>query len=215
MEFISLMEIIGTVAFAVSGALVAIEKKLDYYGIIFLAITTAVGGGIIRDVLIDLRLPAALENPLYMLISIGTAALVILFYKKFVKYQNIVLFFDAIGLAAFTAIGAEAARSHDVYTPFVVITMALLTGTGGGILRDVFAKEIPFVFRKEVYAVATIIGAAAFMVSYYFLGDVRLAMYICFGITLAVRLIAIKMNWHLAKVKVIGEKNEGEQEKGN
>ena len=215
MEFISLMEIIGTVAFAVSGALVAIEKKLDYYGIVFLAIITAVGGGIVRDVLIDLRLPVALANPLYVLISTGTAALVIVGYKKLVKHRNILLFFDAIGLAAFTAIGAEAARIHDVYTPFVVITLALLTGTGGGILRDVFAKEIPFVFRKEVYAVASIIGAIVFMASLHVLKDVMPAMYICFGATLAVRLVAIKMNWHLAKVTAIEEENEGEQKKGN
>ena len=211
MEFLSLMEIIGTVAFAVSGALVAIEKELDYYGIAFLAIITSVGGGILRDLLINLPLPLALENPLYVLISIGTAAVVILFYKKFVKHQNIVLFFDAIGLAAFTAIGAEAALVHDVYLPFVVITLAVLTGTGGGILRDVFAKQIPFVFRKEVYEVACIIGAAAFMGAYYFLNQARLSMYICFGVTLAVRLIAIKMNWHLAKVKRIEESHDEEQ----
>lgn len=215
MEFISLMEIIGTVAFAVSGALVAIEKELDYYGIAFLAIITAVGGGIIRDVLIDLRLPVALANPIYVLISIGAAALVILFYKKIVKYQNIVLFFDAIGLAAFTAIGAEAALSHDVYTPFVVITLAILTGTGGGILRDVFAKEIPFVFRKEVYAVACIIGAVTFMAAFHFARDARLSMYICFGVTLAVRLVAIKMNWHLAKVRRIEDDNEDKQQEGH
>lgn len=215
MEFISLMEMIGTVAFAVSGALVAIEKKLDYYGIVFLAMITAVGGGIIRDLLIDLPLPVALENPFYVLLSVGTSALVILFYKKFIKHQNIVLFFDAIGLAAFTAIGAEAALKNDVYTAFVVITLAILTGTGGGILRDVFTKEIPFVFRKEVYAVASIAGAGAFMGAFYLFKEARLSMYICFGVTLAIRLIAIKMNWHLAKVKRIEEDNEGEQKEGN
>lgn len=141
MSFISLMELIGTVAFAVSGALVAIEKKLDYYGIIFLAIITAVGGGIIRDIIINLPLPIAIENPLYVIISIASAAVVILFYKLVNKLQMFINIFDAIGLAAFTAIGAKAALSNDVYTPFVVITLALLTGTGGGILRDVFAKE--------------------------------------------------------------------------
>ena len=169
MSFISLMELIGTVAFAVSGALVAIEKKLDYYGIIFLAIITAVGGGIIRDIIINLPLPIAIENPLYVIISIASAAVVILFYKLVNKLQMFINIFDAIGLAAFTAIGAKAALSNDVYTPFVVITLALLTGTGGGILRDVFAKEIPFVFRKEVYAVASIAGAVAFLISHMYL----------------------------------------------
>lgn len=209
MEFISSMEILGTVAFAVSGALVAIKKGLDHYGIVFLAIITSVGGGILRDILLDLPLPVALENPVYALISIGTAIAVILFYKWLVRYHNIIQLFDAVGLAAFTAIGANSALSHDAYTVFVVITMAVLTGTGGGILRDVFAKEIPFVFRKEVYAVASIIGALFFMAAFYVFQEVVLSMYISFGATLAARLLAVKLDWHLAKVKVIEEEYEG------
>ena len=142
MEFISVVELVGTVAFAVSGALVAIDKELDYYGITFFAIITAVGGGIIRDILIDERLPAALENPLYVLISIASAAAISAFYRKIVPYTNILQIFDAIGLAAFTAIGAEVAIQNSLNLPFVIVTLALLTGTGGGTLRDVFAKEI-------------------------------------------------------------------------
>lgn len=203
MSFIFVMELIGTVAFAVSGALVAIERKLDYYGIAFLAIVTAVGGGIIRDIIINLPLPVALANPIYIIISVASAALVILFYKWINKLQSLVNIFDAIGLAAFTAIGANAALSNDVYTPFVVITLALLTGTGGGALRDIFAKEIPFVFRKEVYATASLAGAVAFLIAHMYL-NVELTMYICFTVTLIVRLVAIKFNLHLAKVKTTG-----------
>ena len=212
MNFISLMEIIGTIAFAVSGALVAIEKKLDYYGIVFFAIITAVGGGIIRDQIIDLPLPMAIENPVYVLISIGTAAGVILFYKWVTRLQVLVTIFDAIGLAAFTAIGAEAAVNNHVAAPFVVVTLALLTGTGGGILRDVFAREIPFVFRKEVYAVASIAGAAVFLIAELYL-NMKLAMYICFGTTLVVRLVSVKCNWHLAKVKTGAGTDEEDEEK--
>lgn len=201
MSFISLMELIGTVAFAVSGALVAIEKKLDIYGVTFLAIITAVGGGIIRDIIINLPLPVALADPIYVVICIAAAAVVIVFYKWVKKVNSLVVVFDAVGLAAFTAIGAKAALSNDVYTPFVVITLALLTGTGGGVLRDLFAREIPFVFRKEVYATACIIGAVAFLVSYPYTG-VNGAMYICFGVTLAIRLICVKFNWNLATVKI-------------
>lgn len=199
MNFISVMEIIGTVAFAVSGALVAIDKKLDYYGILFLAIITAVGGGIIRDVIISLPLPLALENPLYVIISIASAVCVILFYKWVNRLQRLINIFDAVGLAAFTAIGARAALNNDMYIPFVVITLALLTGTGGGILRDVFVKEIPFVFRKEVYAVASIAGSAVFLAAYMYFG-LEAAMYISFGVTLAIRLLSIRFNWHLASV---------------
>ena len=200
MNFISIMELIGTIAFAVAGALVAIEKKLDYYGILFLAIITAVGGGIVRDIIINVPLPVALSNPIYVLISIASAFVVMFFYKEISRWQNLINIFDAVGLAAFTAIGAKAALSHDVFTPFVVITLALLTGTGGGILRDVFVKEIPFVFQKEVYAVASICGALVFLLAHRWL-NLELTMYLCFGVTLAIRLLSIRFNWHLAKVE--------------
>ena len=201
MEFISIVELVGTVAFAVSGALLAIEKELDYYGIAFFAIITAVGGGIIRDMLINADLPAALENPLYVLISIASAAVVIIFYRKIILYTNILQIFDAIGLAAFTAIGAEVAIQNNMDMPFVIITLALLTGTGGGILRDVFAQEIPFVFRKEIYAMASIIGAVCFILIGKFSGNHIVALYACFGITLIIRLVCMKKDVHLKKVK--------------
>jgi uncharacterized membrane protein YeiH len=201
MEFISVVELVGTVAFAVSGALLAIEKELDYYGITFFAIITAVGGGIIRDMMINEPLPAALENPLYVIISIVSAAAVIAFYRKIVPYTNLLLIFDAIGLAAFTAIGAEVAIENNLDMPFVIITLALLTGTGGGILRDVFAKEIPFVFRKEIYAMASIIGAVCFIIIDRFLGNNTIALYSCFSITLIIRLACMKKDVHLKKVE--------------
>ncbi|MFV0517687.1 MAG: trimeric intracellular cation channel family protein [Aminipila sp.] len=199
MEFISLMELIGTVAFAAAGALLAIEKELDYYGISFFAIVTAVGGGIVRDVMINVPVPVSLANPVYIIISLTTTAIVIAFYKKIVNYQNVVMFCDAIGLAAFTAIGAEVAVVNDVYMPFVVITLAVLTGTGGGVIRDVMCGDIPFVFRKEVYAVASILGALVFMGVYPYFG-MYVAVYSTFGITLATRLISMKFNLHLKKV---------------
>lgn len=201
MEFISIVELVGTVAFAISGALLAIEKELDYYGITFFALITAVGGGIIRDMMINEPLPAALENPLYVIISILSAAAVIAFYRKIVLYSNLLLLFDAIGLAAFTAIGAEVAINNNIDLPFVIITLALLTGTGGGILRDVFAKEIPFVFRKEVYAVASIFGAVCFIIIDRLLGNNTVALYSCFGFTLIIRLICMKKDVHLKKVE--------------
>lgn len=200
MEFISVVELIGTVAFAVSGALLAIEKELDYYGIVFFAIITAVGGGIIRDVMINDSLPAALENPLYVLVGIASAALAILFYRKIIRYTNFLQIFDAIGLAAFTAIGAEVAILNKLELPFVIITLALLTGTGGGVLRDVFAKEIPFVFRKEIYAVASIIGAVCYIIIGELSGNNTIALYSCFGITLLIRLGCMKKDVHLKKV---------------
>lgn len=207
MELISILELVGTVAFAVSGALLAIDKELDYYGIAFLAIITAVGGGIFRDVLINDNLPAALDNPLFAIISILSAAATVLFYRKIIKYSNVLQFFDAVGLGAFTAIGANVAVERGLDMPFVVITLALLTGTGGGALRDVFAKEIPFVFRKEIYAVASVVGAIFYIIINVRLGNTTVALYTCFFITLAIRLCSMKFNLHLKKVK----RKEGEE----
>ncbi len=193
------MELIGTVAFAAAGALVAIDKDLDYYGISIYAIMTAVGGGIVRDVLINVPVPVSLANPLYIIISLVTTAVVILFYRRIVKYKNLVMFCDAIGLAAFTAIGAEVALVKHVYMPFVVITLAILTGTGGGVIRDAMSGEVPFVFKEEVYAVASLIGAMVFMGAYKF-GGRELALYTSFAVTLIIRLISMKFNLHLKKV---------------
>ena len=199
MEFISVMEIIGTVAFAITGALVAVEKDLDYYGICFLAIITAVGGGIVRDIIIDLDIPVSLDNPSYVIISLATALLVILFYKHIVNLDRLITLCDALGLAAFTAIGSAAATTHGFFEPFIIITLAMLTGTGGGTIRDICAREIPFVFKKEVYAVASLVGAIAYIIAYRLVHQMAY-MYICFGVTFLIRMISIKKNIHLGKV---------------
>ncbi|MDO5302438.1 MAG: trimeric intracellular cation channel family protein [Clostridia bacterium] len=197
--FMSIMEWIGTIAFAVSGAVVAIRHDLDYYGIIFLAIITAIGGGIVRDVLVNRSLPASLADPSYAIVSIATAAVVILGYKRIHKIGHLVSIADAIGLAAFTAIGARVAIVTLHPKLFIIITLGVLTGTFGGVLRDVFVQEVPYCFRREVYAVASIIGAVVFYMSYNHWG-MTMAMITAFAVTLVVRLYAIFKNLHLGKV---------------
>ncbi len=205
MDFITVVEWIGTIAFAVSGAVVAIEKEMDYYGIGMMAVFTAIGGGIIRDLLLDRNLPASIDNPSYAVVSLITAAVVILCYHKIDKIGHLVSIADAIGLAAFAAIGSHAAAvsGHtDIYT---VVIMAMLTGVFGGVIRDVCCQEIPRVFRREVYAVACIVGGVVYAITRPSLGLV-LPMYICFGVTLAIRLYAVFKDLHLGKVSL--EHNE-------
>lgn len=205
MDFITIMEWIGTIAFAVSGAVVAIEKEMDYYGIGMMAVFTAIGGGIVRDLLLDRNLPASIENPSYAIVSIITAAIVILCYRRIDKISHLVSIADAIGLAAFAAIGSQAAAytGHtDVYT---VVIMAMLTGVFGGAIRDICCQEIPRIFRREVYAVACIVGGIVYAISFPYLGLV-LPAYICFGVTLAIRLYAVFRDLHLGKVSL--EHNE-------
>ncbi|MBR4020702.1 MAG: trimeric intracellular cation channel family protein [Firmicutes bacterium] len=201
MDFITIMEWIGTIAFAVSGAVVAIEKEMDYYGIGMMAVFTAIGGGIVRDLLLDRNLPASIENPSYAIVSLITAAVVIFCYHRIDKIGHLVSIADAIGLAAFASIGSQAAAltGHtDVYT---VVIMAMLTGVFGGAIRDICCQEIPRIFRREVYAVACIVGGIVYAVSFPYLGLV-LPAYICFGVTLVIRLYAVFHDLHLGKVSL-------------
>ncbi len=200
MDFITVMEWIGTVAFAVSGAAAAIEKDLDYYGICFLSIITAIGGGIIRDVLVGQILPASLADPAYAAVSLAVGILCILFYRKLDRISHLVSVADAFGLAAFTAIGCRVAVESGYDAVYVILALSVLTGTFGGVLRDVFIQEIPRCFRREIYAVASIAGALAFYAAHLQL-SIGLSVYICFGVTLAVRLVAIFKKIDLGKVK--------------
>lgn len=145
MFLLSSFEVIGTIAFAISGALVGIEKKLDLFGIIFLSITTAVGGGIYRDIIIGRTPPIAFVNPTSSIISIITALIVFACNEKVGRFQKVITISDALGLGVFTAIGCRTAVLHGANNGFLVIAMGLGTGVGGGILRDVFVKNIPFI----------------------------------------------------------------------
>lgn len=194
-------EIIGTIAFAISGALIGIEKKLDIFGVIMLSVTTAVGGGIIRDTFIGNTPPLSFRDPSFTIISIISALAVCLAYSKISKFKNTILFFDAIGLGAFTATGASLAVQHNLNTLFIMIVLGLATGVGGGVLRDIFVQEIPYVFRKEVYAVASIIGGATFYYAQPFMTG-NLPLYFCFVLTVGIRLYCIKFNINLPRIEV-------------
>ncbi len=204
LKILFISELIGTVAFAMSGALLGIKKGFDSYGITVLAIITAFGGGMTRDILVGNTPPTALIEPFFTVIGIIAAFVTMYLYKTLSNYHNMLQFFDAIGLAAFAVIGASVATAHGQTAPFVVISFALLTGTGGGTIRDVLAREVPYVFRKEIYAVAAIAGGIAYLLSYMFISEVT-AIFACFTVTLALRLYSMKHNLHL---KVYEEKEE-------
>ncbi len=196
MLFINFFEYAGTAAFAISGALLGCKKQLDYFGIIVLAIVTAIGGGLIRDVFIGDYPPNALRHPIYINISIIAAIVTILFHRKFTYLGNIILLFDALGLGAFTALGSNMALQHKMMQPLIVATFGLLTGVGGGIIRDICANEIPLVFQKEIYALASISGAFVFYYSHHLIPGIH-PLYICFAVTFIIRLVAIIYSLHL------------------
>lgn len=200
MIFFVCFEIIGLIAFSISGALTAIEKKLDLFGVVFLSMTTAVGGGILRDLLIGIVPPTAFVDPIAVTISLVTGFIVFYTHKYILKFNKIIVISDALGLAVFTVIGCRTVIIHGIDSAFIAVAMGLSTGIGGGVLRDVLVNHIPFVLKKEIYAVVSILGALCYFYLCRILPDLA-AMYICCGIIFFIRLLAIKYNLSLPSSK--------------
>ncbi|MBQ9972649.1 MAG: trimeric intracellular cation channel family protein [Firmicutes bacterium] len=208
-DLIFALEIIGTIAFAVSGAMVGIEKKLDILGVIICGLFTAVGGGATRDIFMGNLPPVMFVKIEY--VSTGLAASLAVFFlarvfkekylanrKLIDKINNI---FDAVGLGVFTVGGMEVAILNGYGdNAFFIIFLGVITGCGGGIIRDVTVNEIPAVFRKNVYAVASLAGAVTYYSSYFLLeqGEV-VAVFQGIAIVFIVRMMATTFKWHLPK----------------
>lgn len=193
------IEIMGIVAFSISGAMLGIQKKLDVFGVLVLAVTTAVGGGILRDVIIGNTPPLVFRDPTFFIISSIATIGVCFTYRWLEKFKDTIQVFDAIGLGAFTAASANLAIQYNLNTLFIVTAVAVITGIGGGIMRDVFVKEIPYVFRQEIYAITIIFGAMGVYYSQFYLTG-NLPLYLGFFITTGTRLYCI---WHKLNFPVI------------
>ena len=188
-------------AFAVTGAFKAIEHKADIVGIIILATITGVAGGTIRDVVLGKTLPNSLIDPAYVIITVVSAVILFFLYSKMRKHWNIFLKFDAIGLGVFTVIGATFAYNLVGMNFLVIVLAGMLTAIGGGILRDIFVNQTPIVFVKELYASASFIGAVLFYFTLLVTNEIYAATIIGLVITTALRLVAMKYNWNLPRVK--------------
>jgi len=208
---ILIMEWIGTVAFSVSGSLVAISCSLDLFGVIIVGCITAVGGGMVRDILIGNIPPLIFFKPDTLIVAIVTSIVVFTVAyvnsKKFNdlrgKIDKINIVFDAIGLSAFSVTGVEIACEAGFADSIVIsVAMGVITGVGGGVLRDILVNEKPYVLTRHIYAVASIVGSC----TYYFI--VAYTDYKVFGtfvavfLTIMIRLLAAKYRWKLPKVKL-------------
>lgn len=203
-----MVEMIGTVAFACSGAMVAIRKQLDLLGIIVLGVTTAVGGGMIRDILIGIHPPTLFVKPVYVMAAFA-AVLVLFLIVRFrqitlevlesERYERILNLLDAIGLGAFTVVGIDTAieAGFGEYR-FLMIFLGVITGVGGGILRDMMADQTPAVLKKHVYACASIAGAVCYVGLLGVIGD-GAAMIISAVLVVIIRILARKYKWNLPR----------------
>lgn len=205
-----IFEMIGTVAFAISGAMVAIRKKTDIFGVLVLSAVTALGGGIVRDILIGTLPPRMFSDYRYVLAAVVTALIVFIiayiFRSAFARSYNIVdavnNIFDAVGLGIFTVTGARVAiDSGFTQNGILVVCLAVITGVGGGIIRDVMLTEIPFVLKKRIYAIASICGGTAYHLMVVNSIDKKIAAISCVVIVFVIRVLATVFKLDLPKVK--------------
>lgn len=155
-SFVTVLDFIGTFAFAISGIRLASAKRFDWFGAYVVGLVTAIGGGTIRDVLLGVT-PAWMVDSMYLICTAMAMFFVILFGRYVIRLNNTFFIFDTIGLALFTVVGFS--KTFGLGYPFwIAIVMGSITGAAGGVLRDIFINEIPLIFRKEIYAMACVIG---------------------------------------------------------
>ena len=206
--FIYAVELIGTAAFASSGALVAIRKDMDLLGVLSLALTTAVGGGFVRDLILDIHPPRMFENGTYAAVACATA--LILFavaYRsggafsgdRLERYERMMNFLDALGLGIFTVVGINTAVSVGMGdNAFLLVFVGMATGVGGGLMRDVLAREMPFILVKEIYACASLAGALLYIACMGRMPEAPLVA-LATAVVVAIRMLAVRYNWNLPR----------------
>jgi uncharacterized membrane protein YeiH len=194
------LDLIGTFAFALSGAFRAVKHELDWLGLVVLATATGVGGGIIRDVLLGATPPAALQQESYLALCFVGAAIAVM-AKKYIAYHwDLVMLADALGLGVFAAIGAVKAE-HLGAGPITIVLMAALTATGGGVIRDVLVMEIPAILKSDFYATAALLGGGVFLALGFLGVDLETRMAVTVLVTTLLRLLAMRHKVQLPKVQ--------------
>lgn len=205
----SVAEIVGTIAFAVSGAMIAMERGLDLFGILFLAITTALGGGTIRDIMLGHFPPRMFYSYQYLLISALCAIIVFsVTYSRRMRnigkkatLQKIINIVDAIGLGIFSVIGVQVTiEAGYANNPFLCICLGMTTGCGGGIIRDLLSRETPYVLKKHIYAIASIVGSGIFLILHQLSIHNTIAICMGAGSTVIIRMLATYYKWNLPKI---------------
>jgi uncharacterized membrane protein YeiH len=189
-------DLIGTFVFAISGAAAGVKSRLDVFGVSVLAFVAGNAGGVTRDVLIGAVPPSALSNWRYVAVSLAAAGATFLWYPGVTRVQRIVLLFDAAGLATFAVSGTQKAIAYGA-DPVAAALLGMLTGIGGGMMRDVLVREVPVVLRAEFYAVAALAGAAVVVAGHLLLWPPVPTTLAAASLCFFMRLIAIRRGWRL------------------
>ena len=207
--FLFIIELLGTVAFAVSGAMTGIEKRMDIFGVAILGVATAVGGGVVRDLVIGITPPKAFQDPIYLIVALIVA--VILFFPAVRRplarsqklFDSVLLVMDAAGLGMFTITGITTAIGQaNCRSVLLLFFVGLITGTGGGVLRDILAGDMPYIFRKHIYASASLAGAGIYMLCRLVLPE-SAAVLIGIAAVMAIRCAAAHFEWNLPRAQSV------------
>ncbi len=198
MKLILLIDILGTSAFAISGVLTAMNKRLDPFGILIIAFVTAVGGGTLRDILIDAPI-AWMRNLTYVYVIFASTLFTVIFRKRLNYIRRSLLLFDTIGIALYTIVGVEKGIAAG-FSPIICIALGTMTGCFGGVIRDILCNEIPIIFRKEIYATACILGASAYFLLLETPLPLDFIVIISGAIVMTVRLLAVYFNLSLPNI---------------
>ncbi len=196
MDIFYSLDILGTIAFAISGTMVAIHKKLDPFGVFIIAFVTAVGGGTLRDVLIDRNPVSWIQDLNYIYAIIGATIFSIVIRKRIIYLSKSLFLFDTIGLGIFTIIGTEIGIQQGLH-PIISIILGTITATFGGVIRDILCNEIPIIFKKEIYASACIVGAITFIILSNLEINTNINYIVTTLIIISIRLIAVKFKLRL------------------
>ena len=195
MDLILIIDILGTIAFSVSGALTAMKKRLDPFGIAIIAFVTAVGGGTLRDVLIDAPI-VWMRNLTFIYVIILATIFAIIFRKKLGYVRRSLFLFDTIGLALYTIVGVEKGIAAG-FPPLICIALGTMSACFGGVIRDILCTEIPVIFRKNIYATACIMGGLAYFLLLKTRLETDVVVIISGTIVITIRLLAVTFNWSL------------------
>ncbi|WP_297694069.1 trimeric intracellular cation channel family protein [uncultured Eudoraea sp.] len=189
--FYFLMDLLGTVAFAISGVLVAMEKRLDLFGVFIIAFVTAVGGGTLRDLLIGNTPVAWMLESTYIVTIVGTVILAIIFREKLKYLRRSLFLFDTLGIGLYTMVGIEKGLNANLL-PVMCIILGTITASFGGVIRDILCNEIPVIFRKEIYATACVIGGLSYFLLRKLPLDDEYVYLAAILIVIGIRLMAVR-----------------------
>ncbi|MCX7550106.1 trimeric intracellular cation channel family protein [Xanthomarina sp. F2636L] len=193
------IDILGTVAFAISGVLVALNKRMDPFGILIIAFVTAVGGGTLRDLLIGDTPVSWMKNMTYVYVIFGATVFAVVFRNKIDYLRKSLLLFDTIGIGLYTVVGIEKGISAGL-NPIICVSLGTMSACFGGVIRDILCNEIPVIFRKEIYATACIVGGFSYFIIKKLPIDIDFAFVIAGLIVILVRLLAIRFKISLPSV---------------